>query len=107
VHVLDVAEAHPLALEALRPGQALVCDVGSGVGHSVLEVARAVEAASGRRVPVLAGPRRPGDPAWAGADTGPAARPLGWRPARSSLAEIARSAWEWHRGEGGILCNAT
>lgn len=98
VHVLDLAEAHLLALERLwagSPGGAW--NLGCGEGHSVLEVLRAVERVTGLAVPWTPSPRRPGDPPRVWADPSAAARDLGWAARRSSLDEIVRSAWEWAR----------
>src|SRR4029077_10380897 len=63
IHVDDLAEAHLLALENLRPGVGLHYNLGIGRGYSVREVIRAVEEVTGKRVPVKEGPRRAGDPA--------------------------------------------
>lgn len=98
VHVTDLAEAHVAALAHLaagRPGAAL--NLGTGQGHTVNEVIRAVEAAAGRRVPVQLAARRPGDPAALVAASGRAAGLLGWQPRHSDLDTIIRTAWAWHR----------
>lgn len=97
VHVLDLASAHVLALEALASDAAsgaynLGC---GGEGYTVREVIEAAAAVSGRRVPVRVGPRRPGDPAVLVASSARAERELGWRPARRDLAEIVGSAFRW------------
>ncbi len=95
IHVVDLAEGHVRALEALstRTG-AQVWNLGTGCGYSVLEMVRAFEAASGRRIPYRFAPRRPGDVAICYADPGKAARELGWR-ARRGLAEMMQDAWRW------------
>ena len=101
VHVLDLAEAHRLALEATTPGdtrtgQRLVaCNLGSGVGFSVREVLAAAERVVGRSIPQTVGDRRAGDPPNLVADIGRAREILGWRPERSSLEEMIGSAWAW------------
>ena len=98
VHVTDLAEAHVAALVHLvagRPGAAL--NLGTGQGHTVSEVIRAVEAAAGRRVPVQLAARRSGDPAALVAASGRAAELLGWQPRHSDLDTIIRTAWAWHR----------
>jgi UDP-glucose 4-epimerase/UDP-arabinose 4-epimerase len=98
VHVSDVASAHMAALElSLADGAFDAFNVGVGRGWSVFEVIRAVEAASGRRLPFHVGPRRPGDPASLVADPSRARRRLGWSPKHSCLDEIARTAVAWHR----------
>jgi UDP-glucose 4-epimerase len=93
VHVSDLAGAHLLALDRLDQGD-LVWNLGSGAGHSVLAVIRAVERVSGRPVPFRVAPRRPGDAAVlvAAADR---ARAAGWTPRHAALDDIVRSAWRW------------
>src|SRR6202008_1348802 len=62
IHVDDLADAHLLALENLKPGAELKYNLGMGRGYSVREVIRAVEEVTGKQVPVKEGPRRAGDP---------------------------------------------
>lgn len=95
IHVLDLAEGHLRALEALqtRTG-AHVWNLGTGQGYSVMEMVRAFEAASGKPVPYCVAPRRPGDIATCFADPAKAERELGWK-ARRSLDEMMRDAWRW------------
>ena len=97
VHVADLAEAHALALEALTPGTARAFNLGTGAGHSVLEVARAAAEVTGRPVPIVRSPRRPGDPPVLVADAARARRELGWVPRTPDLAAIVASAWAWRR----------
>jgi UDP-glucose 4-epimerase len=96
IHVMDLAEGHKAALEVLlaEPPQLLSLNLGSGRGHSVLEVVRAFEAASGRSVPYEQVGRRPGDAAITVADASLAAERLGWRT-RRSLEDICRDGWAW------------
>ncbi|MFM7269778.1 MAG: UDP-glucose 4-epimerase GalE [Cyanobium sp.] len=96
IHVMDLAEGHRSALEALvREGpQLLTLNLGSGRGHSVLEVVRAFEAASGRPVPYALVGRRPGDAASSVADPAAAELRLGWRVQRD-LAAMCRDGWAW------------
>ena len=95
LHVVDLAEAHVAALEALHGGSGpLVLNLGRGEGHSVLQVVRAFEQASGRKVPLRIDPRRPGDVAVCYADPRRAAEALGWR-ARSDLRRMCEDAWLW------------
>jgi UDP-arabinose 4-epimerase len=96
IHVADLARAHVLALEHLvGGGRSLALNLGTGTGHSVLEVIRAVEEVSGREVPVRRVDRRPGDPEALVADASQAQAVLGWRPEYSDLADIVRTAWQW------------
>ena len=96
VHVEDLAEAHVLAVEYLdRGGETTAINLGSGVGSSVREVLDATARITGREVPYVMAPRRPGDPVALTADNGRAAELLGWRPQRT-LDDIIFSAWQWH-----------
>lgn len=96
IHVLDLAEAHRLALEHLDSGGgSLVCNLGSGCGYSNLEVVRTCSDIAGRAITVVRGPRRDGDPAMLVASIDRARRALGWSPTRG-LREMVRDAWAWH-----------
>ena len=107
VHVLDLAEAHRLALEATRPGDArtddglLVCNLGSGAGFSVREVVAAAERVIGQPIPQSIGDRRGGDPPALVADVTRAREVLRWAPTRSTLDEMIGSAWSWWSGRPG------
>jgi UDP-glucose-4-epimerase GalE len=97
IHVRDLAEAHVRALRYLESGgDSLAINLGTGRGHSVLEVIRAAERATGRQVRLTMGPRRPGDPPILVADPGKAHRVLGWT-ARRDLDDMVASAWRWMR----------
>ena len=95
IHVVDLAEGHVAALRRLfdRPGS-LTVNLGTGRGHSVLEVVRAYAAASGREVPYRIVPRRPGDVAACYADPTLAERELGWR-AVHGLQRMCEDSWRW------------
>jgi UDP-glucose-4-epimerase GalE len=96
VHVMDLAAAHVLALEALLEGETgLRLNLGAGRGHSVLEVADCVARVSGRPVPLEDAPRRAGDPPRLVADHTRATKALGWRPERSDLDTIVADALRW------------
>jgi UDP-glucose 4-epimerase len=95
IHVCDLAEGHVAALRFLiDKGRSLTVNLGTGRGHSVLEVIRAFEQASGRRVPYSIVDRRPGDVAQCYADVSLAADLLGWR-ARHPLEVMCADAWRW------------
>ncbi|MFM8260493.1 MAG: UDP-glucose 4-epimerase GalE [Vulcanococcus sp.] len=96
IHVLDLAEGHQAALAALLAAapQQLTLNLGSGRGHSVLEVVEAFTQACGRPIPYTVVARRPGDAACTVADPSLAAARLGWRT-RRDLAEICRDGWAW------------
>jgi UDP-glucose-4-epimerase GalE len=97
IHVLDLADAHVAALRLLLDGGAGgVFNLGTGRGYSVREVLGAVEREAGRRLPEIAGTRRPGDPAVLVADAALARDALGFRAKRSGLDTIVRTAWRWH-----------
>jgi UDP-glucose 4-epimerase len=95
IHVVDLAQGHVAALRRLldAPGSFTV-NLGTGRGHSVLEVVAAYAAASGRAVPYRIVPRRPGDVAACWADPGRAAALLGWRATRD-LASMCADSWRW------------
>jgi UDP-glucose 4-epimerase len=95
IHVCDLAEGHVAALKALlEQGRGLTVNLGTGQGHSVLQVVRAFEAASGRPVPYRFLPRRAGDVAKVWADPARAQELLHWRASRS-LDEMCADAWRW------------
>jgi UDP-glucose 4-epimerase len=96
VHVSDLAEAHLLALDYLRLGGTCeFLNLGSGTGHSVLEVIETARKVTGRAIPVRIAPRRIGDPATLVADPQKAQSVLGWNPRMSNLTTILRSQGEW------------
>lgn len=97
IHVVDLAEAHRLALEALDDASGhRVYNLGTGTGSSVLEVVRAVEAASGQPVAYDVVGRRPGDVTALVADPTQAAKELGWS-ARRDLTAMCVDAWRFQR----------
>ncbi|QUW19806.1 UDP-glucose 4-epimerase GalE [Agrococcus sp. Marseille-Q4369] len=93
IHVLDLAEGHVAALEALEPG-VLTVNLGTGRGASVLEVLRAFERAVGRELPFEVVERRVGDAGVSTADPTLAHERLGWRATRS-LDDAVTDAWRW------------
>jgi UDP-glucose-4-epimerase GalE len=98
IHVVDLAEAHVLALRHLLDGgDSVIANLGTGAGASVLEVIGAVERIGQTVVPVRLGPRRAGDPPAVWADNARAEKLLNWRP-RHGLEEIVSTAWRWHAG---------
>ncbi len=97
VHVMDLIDAHILALEKLMAGESgLRVNLGAGKGYSVAEVAEAVARVSGKPVPTVDAPRRAGDPPRLVADHSRATKLLGWRPVRSDLDVIIEDALRWH-----------
>jgi UDP-glucose-4-epimerase GalE len=94
IHVNDLAEAHVLALHHLESGESLALNLGTGRGHSVLEILKAVEKITGSKVNYVRGPRRPGDPPALVADPSRAQQLLKWLATRS-LDDIVATAWKW------------
>lgn len=93
VHVADLAAAHVAALERVDELETLTCNLGTGRGFSVLEVVDAARRVTGRTIPTITAPRRPGDVAALVASSSRAADLLDWRPERSTLEEIVADAW--------------
>jgi UDP-glucose 4-epimerase len=96
VHVNDLAQAHILALDhLLSAGESDQFNVGTGTGHTVLEVIRAVEEVTGRKVPYKVGPRREGDaPSLVAASEKLRSR-LNWKPQYPDLRTIVEHAWNF------------
>ncbi len=106
VHVTDLAQAHLLALDALRKGHATAeYNLGNGSGYTVLEVIRMVEQVAGRKINSVSADRRPGDPAVLVASSEKIVKDLGWDPKFPELRTIVETAWNWHsnhpNGYGG------
>jgi len=98
IHVFDLGRAHIAALDYLRDGgESTAVNLGTGVGQSVLDVVRAVAAASGRDVPHVLRPRRAGDPPKLVADPSMAQRVLGWTAEFRDIGRIVETAWAWHQ----------
>ena len=97
VDVTDLCEAHWAALSALTPRAHETFNVGTGIGHSVLEVLAACERVALTRVPSSRGARRPGDPPLLVADSSLIQRRLEWAPRVTSLDDSIASIWRWMR----------
>lgn len=95
VHVIDLAQAHILALEALDQGSR-VYNLGNGQGFSVREVVDTARRITGRPIPEVIGERRPGDPAVLIASSDRIRSELGWQPQYPRLEDIIQTAWSWH-----------
>jgi UDP-glucose 4-epimerase len=93
IHVTDLAQAHALALEVKKSD---FFNLGIGGGVSVLEVIDACKKVTGKEIPVVKQPRRPGDPPRLIASAGKAQEVLGWRPQFDQIEDIVSSAWSWH-----------
>jgi UDP-glucose 4-epimerase len=98
IHVLDLSEAHALALQRLRSGRTSgFYNLGSEQGYSVREVIAACERVSGTPIKSVEGPRRAGDPPRLVASATKAKIELGWKPQFSDLEPIVATAWNWEK----------
>ncbi len=96
IHVIDLAQAHILALRALDGGSRTY-NLGNGQGYTVHEVIETARRVTGHPIPAVDAPRRPGDPPELVAGSDKIRRELGWTPRFPDLHDIVRSAWDWHR----------
>ena len=95
IHVRDIADAHVLCLDRLDTMSAAVFNLGNGTGYSNRQVIDTVKAVTGRQIPVVETPRRPGDPARLVASAERIRRAIGWVPHIPELAAMVDSAWRW------------
>lgn len=97
IHVMDLAQAHILAVEYLMQGrESAIFNLGNGVGFTVKEVIDTARKVTGHPIPAVTAPRRAGDPARLIASSKKAKEVLGWNPRHADLEEIIASAWKWH-----------
>jgi UDP-glucose 4-epimerase len=96
VHVIDLAQAHILALHALDQGSRRY-NLGNGQGFSVKEVIEVAREVTGHPIPAEVTERRPGDPAVLIAGSETIREELGWTPQYPALRDIIETAWQWHR----------
>lgn len=97
IHVLDLASAHVLALDALTTRYQPIYNLGNGRGFSVRQVVEVARKVTGHAIPAEDAPRRPGDPAVLVASSEKICRELGWQPRYPELEQIVASAWEWRK----------
>jgi UDP-glucose 4-epimerase len=97
IHVVDLADAHILALKALQTKDKMIYNLGNGSGFSVKEVIEAARRVTGHPIPVELRPRREGDPARLVASSEEAKANLGWVPQHPTLDDILASAWAWQQ----------
>jgi UDP-glucose 4-epimerase len=97
VHTADLAQAHQLAVESVKPGNGRAYNLGSGSGVTVREVLRACEKVVGRPILFEVVGRRPGDPAVLIASPRQISQELNWKPRHSDIDDIVATAWKWHR----------
>lgn len=100
IHVLDLADAHILALEKSPEGRHSIFNLGSGEGFSVKEVVEACRQVTGHPIPAEVAERRAGDPAVLVASSEKAKQELGWNPQHTDITEIVSDAWEFTRQLG-------
>ncbi|WP_145649393.1 UDP-glucose 4-epimerase GalE [Pseudoduganella lurida] len=99
IHVVDLSIGHVKTLDKLATAPGVYTyNLGTGRGNSVLEMVRAFEAASGRKVPYKIVDRRPGDIAACYADTAKAERELGWT-AKFDIARMCNDTWRWQSSQ--------
>jgi UDP-glucose 4-epimerase len=96
VHVMDLATAHVLALEALDEMPQQVYNLGTGTGNSVREVIDVVREVSGCDFKVLETPRRPGDPPTLVGSCDRIKSALDWQPHYADIRQVVETAWRWH-----------
>jgi UDP-glucose 4-epimerase len=94
IHIRDLAQAHILGLQ---PGKSGFFNLGNGDGYSVREVIQTCEKITGKKIPTIEKPRRPGDPPKLVASAEKAIRELGWKPKFPKLEDIVATAWAWHK----------
>jgi UDP-glucose 4-epimerase len=103
VHVIDIAEAHILALQKLQSPGYYAYNIGTGTSYSVKQICEAAAEVTGRRIKIRNAQRRLGDPAILCACPNKLVDEFGWQPKHSSLREIITGAWEWEQ----TLCQNT
>lgn len=102
VHVMDLVDAHLLALDYLQRGeQSNVFNLGSSEGFSVKELLEAAKIVTGKPIPSSIASRRAGDPARLVASNEKATAVLGWQPVYSDINQIIETAWKWHESHPG------
>ena len=101
IHVLDLAEAHLLAMEHAKPGRHGIYNLGSGFGFSVKQVIDTCRQVTGHEIPAEVAPRRAGDPAVLVASSERARQELGWQPKHEDLASIVGDAWAFANARRG------
>jgi UDP-glucose 4-epimerase len=93
IHIKDLAQAHMLGLQAGKTG---FYNLGNGDGYSVKQVIEMCEKITGKKIPAIEKPRRPGDPPRLVAAAHKAFSELGWKPQYPKIEDIVKTAWAWH-----------
>lgn len=95
IHVVDLAKGHVKALKKIEEKAGLcIYNLGTGVGYSVLDIVKNFEEATGKKIPYVIKPRRPGDIATCYSDASKAKRELGWE-AQYGIKEMCEDSWRW------------
>lgn len=103
IHVCDLANAHILALQYLMEGNdSTVCNLGNGVGFSVLNIINAVKEVTQLPIKVEYAARRAGDPAILIASNAKAKEVLHWQPQYTDIHEIVKTAWDFYTGDNYV-----
>ena len=97
VHVLDIAEAHLLAMRKMGQAGFRAYNIGTGTSHSVKEIHETAERISGKRIAIRIAPRRAGDPPVLCASPQKLLHEFGWTPEHSNLKNILEGAWNWEQ----------
>jgi len=98
IHVIDLAQAHILAMKYLREGnESNVFNLGNGVGFSVNEIIESTRKVTGIEIKAVMGERRPGDPDILVASSEKAKKVLGWKPKYTNIEKIIDTAWQYHK----------
>lgn len=97
IHVEDLVDAHVAVMQALKPNEERIYNLGIGRGYSVKEIIDAARAVLGKPFEVEIGPRRPGDPPELYANPSKINTELGWKASRTDIGKTIESAWRWFR----------
>ena len=101
VHVCDLVDAHVLGLKWLQDGKSSrIFNLGIGDGFSVREVIDQAGHVTNRKIPIVEGPRRPGDCIKLVSGSSRAVSELGWSADRSNMKQMITDAWRWHQTGG-------
>jgi UDP-glucose 4-epimerase len=96
IHILDLASAHVMAIDAIDDRKAMTYNLGNGQGYSVRHVIDVARNVTNHPLPAVETPRRPGDAPMLVASAEKINDELGWAPRHPDLKDIIASAWEWH-----------
>ncbi len=98
VHIIDLAEAHILALAYMKDGKpSTAFNLGSSQGYLVKEILETAREVTNRTIPTIIAARRTGDPDVLVADRIKAREILGWKPQYNDIKEIIQTAWQWQQ----------